>query len=128
MKKIFFILLFFTLPVFAVEDFYQFSSKEQESRFATLTNQLRCLVCQNQNLSESNAPLANDLRNQIYEKMQTGQSDQDIIHYLVTRYGEFILYRPPFNSATLGLWFTPLLLLIFGISYLLFYIYRRKRV
>ncbi len=119
--------LIFSFPVYAVEDFYQFSSKEQQTRFTTLTSQLRCLVCQNQNLAESNAPLANDLRDQIYTKIQRGQSNQEIVQYLVTRYGDFILYRPPFNVVTMGLWLGPLLVLLSSLGYLLFYIYKRKR-
>lgn len=130
MRRVLFFLLIFIFPLqlLAAEDFYQFTSHEQQTRFETLTTQLRCLVCQNQTLAESNAPLANDLRDQIYQQIQTGQTNKDIINYLVTRYGDFILYRPPLKIATVGLWFGPLFLLIFGISYLIYYIRKKQRV
>jgi cytochrome c-type biogenesis protein CcmH len=127
MKK--FLILFFLLPycsLFAAEDYYQFSSAEQQQRFINLTSQLRCLVCQNQNLSQSNAPLANDLRNQVYQQLKSGNSDQDIINYLIKRYGDFILYKPPFNIKTLALWFGPFVLLILGLCYLFLYINKQR--
>lgn len=127
MKKLIFILLFFSFQVFALEEIYQFTSIQDEERFNMLTTQLRCLVCQNQNIAESNAPLANDLRNQIYEKIQQGQPNQEIVDYLVKRYGDFILYRPPLKSATYWLWFSPILILIFGLSYLFLYIGKKRR-
>ncbi len=127
-KKILFILLFFIMSVcIAAEDYYQFHSPLDKVRFHTLTTELRCLVCQNQNIAESNASLATDLREQIYKKIQKGESDREIIDYLVARYGNFILYQPPFNMATLGLWLGPFLILIFGIIYLLFYLKKSSR-
>lgn len=111
--------------VFAAEDWYRFETREQQSRFDALTTQLRCLVCQNQTLAESNAGLANDLRDQIYQQIQQGQSDSQIVNYLVARYGDFILYRPPVSVATLGLWFGPFLVLFMGISYLIYYLRTR---
>ena len=77
----------------------------------TLAAELRCLVCQNQTLADSNAPLAEDLRNQVREKMRRGASDSEIVDYMVARYGDFVLYRPPLKLTTLLLWFGPLLLL-----------------
>jgi cytochrome c-type biogenesis protein CcmH len=111
----------------AAEDFYQFQSPKDQQRFETLTTELRCLVCQNQNLAESNAGLAIDLRNQIFQQIQSGQSNQQIIDYLVNRYGSFILYRPPFHFQTLGLWLAPSLILLSGLVYLLYYIRRQHR-
>jgi cytochrome c-type biogenesis protein CcmH len=130
MKKIFLFLIIFIFPgygLIAAEDYYQFDTQEQQQRFQTLTTELRCLVCQNQNLAESNSGLASDLRGQIYQKVKQGQSDPEIIHYLVNRYGDFILYRPPFNPATLGLWIGPFLFLIIGLSYLIYYIRKKQR-
>ena len=127
MKKLIFILLFFSFQVFALEEIYQFSSSADEERFNMLTTQLRCLVCQNQNIAESNAPLANDLRNQIYKKIQQGEQNQEIVDYLVKRYGDFILYRPPLKSATYWLWFGPVFIFFFGLSYLFLYISRKRR-
>jgi len=115
------------LQLFAAADYYTFDSPEQQQRFTTLTSELRCLVCQNQNLAESNAPLANDLRTQIYQKVLTGQSDKQIIDYLVARYGNFVLYRPPLNFSTFGLWFGPFILLLVGIAYLIYYLKREHR-
>jgi cytochrome c-type biogenesis protein CcmH len=130
MKKLFLLLIILMtpmLPSFAAEEYYHFESLQAQKNFNQLTTELRCLVCQNQNLAESNAPLANDLRKQIYDQINHGQSNQQIIDYLVSRYGDFILYKPPVNAATLGLWFAPLLLLIAGISYLLFYLHKNKK-
>ena len=128
MKKLFcFLLMVISLKLPAAEDTYHFNSEKQKNRFTDLTTELRCLVCQNQNLAESNAPLAVDLRQQIYQHVLLGQSDKDIIDYLVARYGDFILYRPPFNAMTLGLWFSPLLFLVIGIIYLLTYICNKRR-
>ncbi len=129
MKK-FLILLFvllIPLQLLAAEDFYQFNNSAEQERFAILTTQLRCLVCQNQNLAESNAPLAADLRQQVYAHLKQGQSDKEIVDYLVARYGNFILYRPPFNAATWGLWLGPFLFLLVGIFYLIFYILKKRR-
>jgi cytochrome c-type biogenesis protein CcmH len=128
MKKIFSLFLLVFLPgvLWAAQDFYPFKQQEQRERFATLTSELRCLVCQNQNIAESNAPLANDLRTQIYQKIQQGQSNQDIINYLVDRYGDFVLYEPPFRGKTLGLWLGPFLLLVSGISFLAYCIKKSR--
>jgi len=97
-----------------------------EQRVMTLAEQLRCLVCQNQTLADSNAPLAEDLRNQVREKMRRGASDSEIVDYMVARYGDFVLYRPPFKLTTVLLWFGPLLLLAAGFVVLLRRILRRR--
>jgi cytochrome c-type biogenesis protein CcmH len=126
MKKLF-LLFIFIIPcftLFAAEDYYPFDNHEQQQRFETLTTQLRCLVCQNQNLAESNSGLASDLREQIYKKILHGDSDKTIINYLVARYGDFILYRPPLKLSTFALWLGPFLFLILGLSYLIYYIRR----
>jgi len=85
-----------------------------EKRTAALAQELRCLVCQNQTLADSNAPLAVDLRNQIREQLAAGKSERDVKEYMVARYGDFVLYRPPFNAATALLWAGPFLLLLGG--------------
>jgi cytochrome c-type biogenesis protein CcmH len=118
--------LLMALPVKAAEDFYHFNSTVEKSRFQNLTSELRCLVCQNQTIAESNAPLAGDLRGQIYQQILRGQSDKQIVDYLVSRYGDFILYNPPLSLATAGLWFGPLLFLLCGIAYLFFYLRKHK--
>jgi cytochrome c-type biogenesis protein CcmH len=97
-----------------------------EKRVAGLAHELRCLVCQNQTLAESNAPLAVDLRNQIREQLQGGASEQDVIDFMVARYGDFVLYRPPFKATTIALWVGPFLLLALGIAVLVRRLLRRR--
>ena len=98
-------------------------------RAVQLAEQLRCLVCQNQSLADSHAELAIDLRRQIREQIAQGRSDGQIVDYMVERYGEFVLYRPPVRAATWVLWFGPPLLLVIGMVLLRHYLRtRRKRV
>jgi len=87
-----------------------------ELRMMTLAAGLRCLVCQNQSLADSNAELAVDLRNEMRKQLKQGASDQDIINYMVARYGDFVLYRPPLKASTVLLWSGPLLLLLIGLG------------
>jgi len=84
------------------------------ARAVQLANELRCLVCQNQSIAESNAELAVDLRRQIREQIAAGRSDDEIVDFMVTRYGDFVLYRPPFKAVTLLLWLGPALLVLAG--------------
>lgn len=97
-----------------------------EARAAALETELRCLVCQNQTLADSNAPLAVDLRNQIREKMREGASDRDILDFMVARYGDFVLYRPPLKATTVLLWAGPALLMIAGLAALFLRVRRRR--
>ena len=85
-----------------------------EQRLKDLADELRCLVCQNQTIADSNAPLALDLRNQIRTQIAQGRSDDQIRSYMVERYGDFVLYKPPFKASTLVLWLGPLMLLVAG--------------
>lgn len=87
---------------------------EIESRLKALSQELRCLVCQNTTLADSNAPLAEDLRNEIRVQMRQGKTDEQVTAYLVERYGDFVRYKPPVNSNTLLLWFGPFLMLLIG--------------
>ena len=96
-----------------------------ERRVASLAHELRCLVCQNQTLADSNAPLAQDLRNQIREQLQDGKSEREVIDFMVARYGDFVLYRPPFKATTVALWTGPFVLLALG-AWLLVRRVRRK--
>jgi len=98
-----------------------------EKRVIALSEELRCLVCQNQTLADSNAPLAEDLRNQVREKMRAGKSDREVIDFLVERYGDFVLYRPPLKATTILLWFGPFLLLALGFAVLLRRVRRRRQ-
>lgn len=97
----------------------EFENPENASRYRALISELRCLVCQNQNLADSNAALAADLRQLTYDMIRDGKSDAEIIDFMVARYGEFVLYRPPFKPTTAILWGGPFLLLAFGIWLLL---------
>jgi cytochrome c-type biogenesis protein CcmH len=90
-------------------------SPEQDARYRALIAELRCLVCQNQSIAESSAPLADDLRKQVSAQIAAGKSDREILDYLTARYGDFVLYRPPVQSNTLLLWLAPGLLAIGGI-------------
>ena len=94
-------------------ELYPFSSSHQVRLFSQLTHEIRCLVCQNQNIADSNAPLAEDLRNKIYRMIQSNQSEANIKAYLEKRYGEFIFFKPPLNAHTALLWFFPFIGLIF---------------
>lgn len=91
-----------------------FASQQQQERFNKLTEELRCLVCQNQNLADSDAPLAHDLRREVHEMVLAGRTNEQIKQFLVTRYGDFVLYRPPVQKNTYLLWLGPLVLLLIG--------------
>ena len=97
-----------------------------EERVTALALELRCLVCQNQTLADSNAPLAVDLRDQIRERIRQGATERDIVDYMVARYGDFVRYRPPFKATTLLLWAGPLLLLAAGLAVLYYRLARRR--
>src|SRR5437870_4686691 len=86
-----------------------------EKRVMDLAAEIRCLVCQNQSLADSNAELATDLRNQIREQMKKGASESEVVAFLVARYGDFVLYRPPLKASTLVLWLGPFVLLLLGV-------------
>ena len=114
-------------PLFAQEPFV-FESPEQEARFQELTLELRCAVCQNQNLADSDAPLAQDLRQEIYDMMLAGQTDDEIKAFMVDRYGDFVLYRPPMKGNTLALWVLPAVLLGIGALAVFFTVRKRNRL
>ena len=97
-----------------------------EHRLVVLTEQLRCLVCQNQSIADSHAELAIDLKNQVREKLKQGESDEKIMEYMVARYGDFVLYRPPVKATTFPLWFGPFALLLAAVAGLFYYIVRRR--
>lgn len=112
MKRLLFLLLFMCGAATAAIDVYEFETPEQEQRYRHLIDELRCPKCQNQNLSGSDAAVAQDLKDRAYTLMREGRSDAEIRAYLVERYGDFITYRPPFRAGTLLLWLGPLLLLL----------------
>jgi len=105
-----------------------FKDRAEEIRFQSLTKQLRCLVCQNESLADSNAPLAADLRRDVFEQMQAGKSDDEIKAWLTARYSDFVLYDPPLHGATLLLWFGPAIVLLFGAGAIFLIVRRRARI
>jgi len=107
----------------AVIEAYEFESAQTEAEYNQLIKELRCLVCQNQNLSGSNAALAQDLRRQTYTMLSRGDSPAQVVEYMVARYGDFVIYRPQFKSSTYLLWLGPFLLLII----VLFLVIRKLR-
>jgi cytochrome c-type biogenesis protein CcmH len=106
---------------------YQFASDEQEALFNKLSNELRCLVCQNQAIADSNADLAKDLRDEIYGMLQQGKNEEEIIEFMVARYGDFVLYNPPLKPMTWLLWFGPAFALLAGFFFVLRIIKRQKK-
>ncbi|MFW5450310.1 MAG: cytochrome c-type biogenesis protein CcmH [Methylophagaceae bacterium] len=108
-------LMLFSIQVNAAIEIYQFEQPKHEALYNQMIDELRCLVCQNQNLSASNAALARDLRKKTYEMVTRGQSHEQIVAYMTQRYGDFVLYRPPVKASTALLWFGPLLLLLASI-------------
>jgi cytochrome c-type biogenesis protein CcmH len=98
-----------------------------EARMTRITSELRCLVCQNQTIADSNADLAQDLRRQVREMLHRGDSDEKIVAYMTDRYGDFVLYRPPLKLTTLLLWFGPALMLIGGFATLVVVMRKRSR-
>ena len=114
-------------PVQAAIDTYEFSDEQTRERFYQLGHELRCPKCQNQSLGDSNSPIANDLRREVYRLLNEGKSDQEIKEYLVSRYGEYILYRPELAGHTLMLWLAPLGLLFVGLGVVLLLVRRRRR-
>ena len=117
MKKILFFLtaLFCSVSAWASIDVLNFTSPEQEKEYQQLTQELRCSQCQNNNIADSNATIAVDMRAKVFELLQEGKSKQQVVDYMVQRYGNFVTYDPPLTAATIMLWVLPLLLVLFGI-------------
>ncbi|MCK1970508.1 cytochrome c-type biogenesis protein CcmH [Franconibacter sp. IITDAS19] len=116
MKRVFalFVGLLLSLSAWAAIDTYQFKDEAQEQQFRQLTEQLRCPKCQNNSIADSNAMIAADMRQKVYELMQQGQSKQQIIDYMVARYGHFVTYEPPVTPGTIILWLLPALFVLGG--------------
>lgn len=116
-------LCFFILPVFCVEDNFSFDEPAQRAMFLELTASLRCPMCQNQNIADSDAMIAHDMRRKVYALLKEGKSEQEVIDYMKARYGDFVYYRPPLNAATLWLWALPVLF----IGFVAVYLFRKPR-
>ena len=131
MKKLMIILsmLFLLNPfIYAAVEMRQFQNPEHEQRYKNLINEFRCVVCQNQNIADSNAELAQDLRKQVFKMINAGKNDDEIMDFMVTRYGDFVLYRPQFNSMTFLLWVGPFIIFIIGLYFLISFIRQRKKM
>ena len=111
----------------AAIDAYEFESEAERQRYRTLVEELRCPKCQNQNIADSNAPIAMDLRREIFRMLEEGQSNEEIVDYLVARYGDFVRYKPPVNLKTLALWYGPIVLPVIGFGVLAVILMRRRR-
>ena len=124
MKKtwLFLTALLFSSVAFSAIEALNFSSPQQESDYHQLTQSLRCPQCQNNNIADSNATIAVDMRGKVFELLQEGKSKNDVVDYMVARYGNFVTYDPPMTASTLVLWIAPLLLVLLGVVFLL----RRK--
>ena len=131
-NKIFIIIIsicliqFFSNNSYAVEPDEILKNQKYELRARKISKNIRCMVCQNQSIDESNSPLAKDLRILIREKIKKGSNDKEIYIFLTDRYGDFILLKPPLNLSTIGLWFFPFIFLMVGI-YILFYHNKKSR-
>ncbi len=125
MRAIIFALLVLPLTAWGAIEVHQFDNPQQEALYKELIAELRCLVCQNQNLADSNADLAKDLREKTYEMVKAGKSKDEIIDWMVNRYGDFVLYKPPVQRNTLLLWGGPFIILLVGVVVLVRFIRRR---
>lgn len=128
MRRFYFVLILFLFSqplLSATLADYEFDDQQKNEEFRHVIEQMRCLVCQNESLAGSNAELAVDLRDEIYEMMQAGQGKDQVIEFMVERYGDFVLYNPPVKPSTYPLWFGPILLFLLA-AFALFRILRRK--
>jgi cytochrome c-type biogenesis protein CcmH len=127
MKRLSIILLLaLSGTVCAGVEYREFANPEQQEAYENLTSELRCLVCQNQTIADSNAELAADLRRQVYEMLQQGKSKQDIAQFMTDRYGDFVLYNPPFKLKTGLLWIGPVVFLLIGLIAVFLFTRRKK--
>lgn len=121
------VFVFMTSVTHAGVDAKQFDNPEQEQAYTSLIDELRCLVCQNQNIADSNADLAKDLRRQVYEMVTRGQSKEEIKNYMLQRYGDFVLYNPPLKTKTAVLWLGPVVFLLLGIGVVIMYTRKKNQ-
>ncbi len=119
-------MLVFTSPALAVDAGERLDDPVLEERARTLSQELRCLVCQNQSIDDSDAPLAKDLRVLVRDRLTAGDTDEEVMSYIVDRYGEFVLLRPPLRAGTVLLWLSPFLVLLVGVASVLIYLRGRQ--
>ena len=125
-NRVIILLLIISAQVFAV-DTHQLPNPEQQKIYESIISELRCLVCQNQTIADSNAELAADLRRQVYEMLMQGKSKDEIHLFMTERYGDFVLYNPPFKAKTGLLWLGPVLFLVTGLIMIIWFIRRKKQ-
>jgi len=121
------LLLALAVPAFGKEAVPVAADPLAEARVMRLAEELRCLVCQNQSLADSHAELAMDLKREIRQQVKAGKSDREVLDFMVQRYGDFVLYRPPFKAATALLWTGPFFMLAAALGWLFVYLARRRR-
>lgn len=126
MKYCLLLLCLFSSLSMAVVETYDFDNEVDRNRYHQFVDELRCPKCQNQNLAGSNAPIAKDLRRELHRLLQDGQTDTQIVEFMVDRYGDFVLYRPRFNAETAVLWLAPAIFLIVGLIVLIM-VFKRQR-
>ncbi len=119
-------LILFVTPALAIQPDEILKDTVLEERARVISKELRCLVCQNQSIDDSDAPLARDLRVLVRERLQAGESNEEVMNFVVDRYGDFVLLRPPVKASTLVLWLSPVAALIVGI-FLLFTWFRKQK-
>lgn len=119
-------LLILSNAAYAGVEYRKFANSEQQEVYENLTSELRCLVCQNQTIADSNAELAADLRRQVAEMLEQGKSKQDIVQFMTDRYGDFVLYKPPFKAKTGVLWLGPVVFLFTGLAAVFLFARRKK--
>ena len=123
MKRLIVLLtLFITFSVFSAKDNFAFDTPAQRAQFLSLTAELRCPMCQNQNIADSDAMIAHDMRRKVYALLKEGKSEAEVIDFMKARYGDFVHYQPPVTIATMWLWAAPVLFVIFA----LLFVVRRK--
>ena len=113
------LMIFWSAQSLAVIETYEFSTPDLELRYKALSQELRCPKCQNQNIADSNAPISRDLRAIVHEQLEAGATNEEIIDFVVDRYGEFVRYRPGMDSNTMWLWSAPLILLVMAVAVVL---------
>ena len=121
-------LLAFVITVQADDTPYEFKNEANRQQYENIIEEIRCLVCQNQSLADSHASLAQDLRQEIYEMVLQGKSNDEVIAFLVARYGDFVLYRPPLNQNTYLLWFGPFIFLLLAAFFIVKFVRGRTTV
>ena len=128
MRRLLLLVCLVTVPVLAIDADLTFEDPALEARYRQLTHELRCLVCQNQSIAESNAGLATDLREQVYEMLHEGATDEEILTFMTERYGDFVRYRPAVNQRTWMLWAGPLVILVLALMLMVPAMMRRARM